>query len=66
MMYKIFGKKEGKAFCYPVDKVVKNKDGSYNFRDIKDKTYHNCSANELVENPKLTGKEFHGFKEIYI
>lgn len=66
MMYKIFGKKENKAFCYPVDSVEENHNGGYSFRDTKDNTYHNCSKNEIVENPIFTGREFNGLKEIVL
>ena len=64
MMYKIYGRKENKAFCYEVDNVEENHNGGYSFRDIKDNTFHNCGKDEIVENPTFTGKVFHGLKEI--
>ena len=31
MMYKIYGRKENKAFCYQVDNVEENHNGGYSF-----------------------------------
>lgn len=64
MMYKIYGRKNNKGFCYLVDDVRENQNGGYSFRDTKDNSYHNCGKNEIIENPTFTGREFHGLKEI--
>ncbi len=65
MMYKIFARKDNKAFCYPVDNVEKTTNGYY-FRDLKDNAFHSCSKDEIVENPTFTGRECFGYKEIVL
>lgn len=64
MFYKIYGKKNDRAFCYPVDSVEENHNGGFSFRDVKDNSFHNCAKDEIVKNPMFTGKVFHGFREI--
>ena len=66
MMYKIYGRKGNKAFCYEVDSVEENHNGGYSFRDVKNNTFHNCGKDEIIENPTFTGKVFHGLKEIIL
>ena len=67
-MYKIFARKENKAFCYSVDSVEPSiiVDDAYSYRDLKDNTFHTCSKDAIVENPTFTGREFHGYKEIVL
>ena len=65
MMYKIFARKDNKAFCYAVDNVEETKNGYY-FRDIKNNAFYGCSKDQIVENPTFTGREFHGYKEIVL
>lgn len=66
MFYKILGKKENKAFCYPVDNVQESINNGYSFRDLKDNTFHFCAKDEIVENPIFTGKKCLGYQEIVL
>ena len=48
MMYKIFARKDNKAFCYAVDNVEETTNGYY-FRDIKNNAFYGCSKDQIVE-----------------
>ena len=66
MKCKIYGKKNNKGFCYPVDEVVENNNGGYSFRDKKDNSYHNCNKDEIIEDPVFTGIKFQGLKQFVL
>ena len=64
MMYKIFARKDNKAFCYAVDNVEETTNGYY-FRDIKIMRLWLLKRSDCG-NPTFTGREFHGYKEIVL